>query len=81
MTMCWRFTGNFHSDLHSLFKSNHKKYRFIILLYRKSDCELTYSAFLSVQQYTYGGRTTVRRLVVCFSLCDFLNRYLNKFNK
>ena len=54
-------------------------------MYRKSDCELTYSAFLFVQQYTYEGRTTVRTLVVCFSFCDFLNekmyRYLNKFNK
>ena len=71
--MCSRFTGHFHSDLHLLFKSDHKKYRLIISLYRKGDCELTYRTFLFVQQYTQVGRTGVRTLVVCFSLCDFLN--------
>ena len=56
-----QYTGNFHS----LFKSNDKKYYCIekVILNQR----------LFVQEYTYGGRTSVRTLVVCFSLCDFLN--------
>ena len=41
-----------YSDLHSVLKSNHKRYRFIISLYRKGDSELTYRSFLFVQQCT-----------------------------